>query len=64
MICLTCALTVLSDMFSASAINLFDLPSEINAKTSRWRRVSSRQGVHWTRCGGPGGTASVNAKGT
>jgi hypothetical protein len=35
MICLTCALTVLSDMFSPSAINLLDLPSEISAKTSR-----------------------------
>ena len=35
MICLTCALTVLSVMVKASAISLFDLPSEINARTSR-----------------------------
>src|SRR5215470_1885398 len=44
MICFTCALTVLSDIVSASAMSLFDLPCAIRASTSRWRRVSSDQG--------------------
>ena len=44
MICLTCAFTVLSDIPRASAISLFDRPSEISAKTSRWRLVSACHG--------------------
>jgi hypothetical protein len=35
MICFTCAFTVLSDILSAPAINLLDLPSDISARTSR-----------------------------
>src|SRR5581483_7546112 len=35
MICFTCALTVLSDIESASAMSLFDLPCEMSASTSR-----------------------------
>ena len=50
MICLTCALTVFSVMVNASAISLFDLPSEINARTSHCRLVSSRHGVSRARC--------------
>ncbi len=44
MICFTCALTVLSDIESASAMSLFDLPWLMRARTSRWRRVSSDHG--------------------
>src|SRR5262245_35919263 len=64
MICLTCAFTVLSVIFRDSPISLFDLPSEINARTSRCRRVSSGQGVGPARSAAPDKLASDNANGT
>src|SRR5579884_856921 len=45
MICLTCALIVSSDSDRAEAISRFDLPCEIRARTSRWRRVRGRGGA-------------------
>src|SRR5580704_6039020 len=63
MICLTCAFTVLSVVFKASPISLFDLPSEINARTSRCRRVSSGQWLG-PRSAASDDTGSDKIKGT